>query len=199
MGVLRFSASSGSDAMWRLPRHPDWKYEMVKGDALLSSRPRPLLFVRSTSVAVPVVTPSGVEIRTIDARHDRVEMIELTRDVWVEEDPYRSLEDPETLLRAQIERSLEEPSLGVVAVDAGGICAVVLVGTDDAGAAAGGFAGGAAGDSAGGGAGDSAGGARVTARAHPCSCGSPCAARRVSEGSPPPCCASSWKHFPPAV
>jgi hypothetical protein len=136
--MLRFSVSSDSDALWRLPRHPDWKYEMVKGEAWLSSRPRPLRLRRSTSLSVPAVTLNGVEVRILDARRDRSEIAELLMDVWVEEDPYRSLEDPETLLAAQIERSLEEPGLGVVAVDEQGVCAVVLVGTDDAGADAGG-------------------------------------------------------------
>jgi len=106
---------------------------MVKGEALLSSRPRPLLLHRSTSLVVPAVKLNGVEVRILDARRDRSEIAELLMDVWVEEDPYRSLEDPETLLAAQIERSLEEPGLGVVAVDEQGVCAVVLVGTDDAG------------------------------------------------------------------
>jgi GNAT superfamily N-acetyltransferase len=136
--MLRFSVSSDSDALWRLPRHPDWKYEMVKGEVWLSSRPRPLWLRRSTSLSVPAVTLNGVEVRILDARRDRSEIAELLMDVWVEEDPYRSLEDPETLLAAQIERSLEEPGLGVVAVDEQGVCAVVLVGTDDAGADAGG-------------------------------------------------------------
>ena len=127
--------SSDSDALWRLPRHPDWKYEMVKGEVWLSSRPRPLRLHRSTSLSVPAVTLNGVEVRILDARRDRSEIAELLMDVWVEEDPYRSLEDPETLLAAQIERSLKEPGLGVVAVDAGTrtICAVVLVETDAAG------------------------------------------------------------------
>jgi GNAT superfamily N-acetyltransferase len=126
-----------SDAMWRLPRHPDWKYEMVKGEAWLSSRPRPLLLRRSTSLSVPAVTLNGAEVRMIDPRRDRSEIAKLLMDVWVDEDPYRSLEDPETLLQAQIERSLNEPSLGVVAVDAGTICAVVLVETDAASGPAG--------------------------------------------------------------
>jgi GNAT superfamily N-acetyltransferase len=130
--MLRFSVSS--DAWWRLPRHPDWKYERINGEAWLSSRPRPLRLRRSTSLEVPAVTLSGVEIRTLDARRDRAEIAELLMDVWIEEDPYRSLEDPDTLLQAEIERSLEDPGLGIVAVDAGTICAVVLVGTDDAGA-----------------------------------------------------------------
>jgi len=111
---------------------------MVKGEVWLSSRPRPLRLRRSTSLSVPAVTLNGVEVRILDARRDRSEIAELLMDVWVEEDPYRSLEDPETLLAAQIERSLEEPGLGVVAVDEQGVCAVVLVGTDDAGADAGG-------------------------------------------------------------
>jgi GNAT superfamily N-acetyltransferase len=134
--MLRFSMSF--DAWRRLPRHPDWKYEMVKGEAWLSSRPRPLRLRRSTNLEVPAVTLSGVEVRTIDARRDRAEIAKLLMDVWIEEDPYRSLEDPETLLQAEIERSLEEdPDLGVIAIDEQGVCAVVLIGTDDAGAAAG--------------------------------------------------------------
>jgi hypothetical protein len=130
--MLRFSVSS--DVWWRLPRHPDWKYEMVKGEAWLSSRPRPLHLCRSTSLEVQAVTLSGVEIRRLDAGRDRAEIAKLLMDVWVQEDPYRSLEDPESLLQAEIERSLNEPSLaGIVAVDKGTICAVVLVGTDAAG------------------------------------------------------------------
>src|ERR1700678_1710279 len=125
--MLRFSASSSSDAMWRLPRHPDWKYEMVKGEAWLSSRPRPLHLCRPTSLAVGAVTLSGVELRTISASRDRSEIAKLLMDVWVDEDPYRSLEDPKTLLQEQIQRSLEDPGLGVVAIDEQGVCAVVLV------------------------------------------------------------------------
>ena len=123
-----------SDAWRRLPRHPDWKYEMVKGEAWLSSRPHPLHLCRPTSLAVPAVTLSGVEIRTIDARRDRAQTVKLLMDVWINEDPYRSLEDPETLLQAEIERSLNAPSLGIVAVDAGRICAAVLVTTPTTGA-----------------------------------------------------------------
>jgi GNAT superfamily N-acetyltransferase len=123
--------------MWRLPRHPDWKYEMVKGEALLSSRPRPLRFCRPTNLAVGAVTLNGAEVRMIDPRRDRSEIAELLMDVWVEEDPYRSLEDPETLLATEIERSLDDPpDLGVIAIDEQGVCAVVLVPTDAAGAAA---------------------------------------------------------------
>jgi len=123
--MLRFSVSS--DVWWRLPRHPDWKYELIEGEAWLSSRPRPLHLCRPTSLEVPAVTPSGVEVRTIDAGRDRSEIAKLLMDVWVEEDPYRSLEDPNTVLQAEIERSLEDPGLGVIAVDAQGVCAVVLV------------------------------------------------------------------------
>jgi GNAT superfamily N-acetyltransferase len=123
--MLRFSVSS--DAWRRLPRHPDWKYEMVKGEAWLSSRPRPLPLCRPTSLAVPAVTLSGVEIRMIGTRRDRSEIAKLLMDVWVEEDPYRSLEDPEATLQAQIQRSLEGPGLGVIAIDEQGVCAVVLV------------------------------------------------------------------------
>jgi GNAT superfamily N-acetyltransferase len=124
--MLRFSVSS--DVWRRLPRHPDWKYEMVKGEAWLSPRARPLLFRRPTSLAVPAVTLNGAEVRTLDARRDRAEVGKLLMDVWVQEDPYRSLEDPESLLQAEIERSLEgDPGLGVIAIDKQGVCAAVLV------------------------------------------------------------------------
>ncbi len=115
------------DLLHRLPRHPDWKYEMVEGEAWLSSRPRPLLLCRPTSLAVPAMTLSGIEVRTIDARCDRSEIAKLLMDVWGDEDPYRSLEDPEATLQAQIQRSLEDPGLGVIAIDAQGVCAAVLV------------------------------------------------------------------------
>ncbi len=122
---MRFPLSP--DLLQRLPRHPDWKYEMVNGEAWLSSRPRPLMLRRSTNLAVPAATLSGVEIRTIDARRDRSEIAKLLMDVWVDEDPYRSLEDPKTLLQSEIERSLEDPGLGVIATGEQGVCAVVLV------------------------------------------------------------------------
>jgi GNAT superfamily N-acetyltransferase len=123
--TMRFPFSP--DLLQRLPRHPDWKYEMIKGEAWLSSRPRPLRLCRPTSLAVPAVTLSGVEIRTVDARRDRSEIAKLLMDVWVEEDPYRSLEDPKTLLQAEIERSLDDPGLDVIAIDEQGVCAVVFV------------------------------------------------------------------------
>jgi GNAT superfamily N-acetyltransferase len=132
VGMLKFPVSF--DAWGRLPRHPDWKYELIEGEAWLSPRARPLLFGRSTSVAVPAVRLSGVEVRMLDAQRDRAEMIELIWDVWAEEDPYQSLEDPKTLLQAELERSLIAPNLGIVAVDAGRICAAVLVLTAAAGA-----------------------------------------------------------------
>jgi hypothetical protein len=69
---MRFPLSP--DLLQRLPRHPDWKYEMVKGEAWLSSRPRSLPLCRPTSLAVPAVTLSGVEIRTLDTRRDRSEI-----------------------------------------------------------------------------------------------------------------------------
>jgi GNAT superfamily N-acetyltransferase len=128
--MVRFPLSL--DLLHRLPRHPDWKYELIEGEAWLSSRPRPLHLWRPTSLEVPAVTLSGVEVRAVDARRDRSEIAKLLMDVWVEEDPYRSIEDPESLLQAEIERSLNEPSLGIVAVDKGGICAVVLVPNDAA-------------------------------------------------------------------
>ncbi len=130
--MLKFSVSS--DAWRRLPRHPDWKYEMVDGEAWLSPRARPLLFRRSSSVAVPMAERSDAEVRTLDTRRDRSEIAKLLMDTWVDEDPYRSLEDPETLLQAELERSLNAPSLGIVAVEAETICAVALVGTAAAGA-----------------------------------------------------------------
>jgi GNAT superfamily N-acetyltransferase len=123
--MLKFPLSP--DAMYRLPRHPDWKYEMVRGEAWLSHRARPLSFLRSTSVAVPTAMHSDAQIRMIDPLRDRAQMIELITEVWAEEDPYRSLEDPNTLLQVEIERSLKTPSLGVAAAGAQTIYAAALV------------------------------------------------------------------------
>jgi hypothetical protein len=52
--MMRFPLSP--DLLQRLPRHPDWKYEMIEGEAWLSSRPCPLHLCRPTSLAVPAVT-----------------------------------------------------------------------------------------------------------------------------------------------
>lgn len=123
--IVRFPLSS--DLLRRLPRHPDWKYEMIDGEVLLSPRPRPLLLRRRTDLAVPSASVGDAEIRIVDPRRDRTRIAKLLVDVWADEDPYRSLENPAAVLRAEIERSLDTLTLGVVAVDGRGICATVLV------------------------------------------------------------------------
>lgn len=113
------------DRLLRLPRHPDWKYELIDGRALLSHRPKPLAFVRSTDRPV---AHAGDPIRARPIGHlERPPVEALLRDVWATEDPYRSFEQS---LRAaeldrQIERSAAHRCFGVF--DAGRVraCAVV--------------------------------------------------------------------------
>jgi hypothetical protein len=102
--IVRFPLSS--DLLRRLPRHPDWKYEMIDGEVLLSPRPRPLLLRRRTDLAVPAASVGDAEIRIVDPRRDRTRIAKLLVDVWADEDPYRSLENPAAVLRAEIERQL---------------------------------------------------------------------------------------------
>lgn len=126
---MRFPLSL--DLLTRLPRHPDWKYELIDGEALLSPRPRPLVLRRPTAVAVPAVLVSGADVRPIDTGRDRAGIVSLLLDVWTEEDPYRSLEerDRDAALRFELERTVERPGEldGAVAVDPHGLCAAVLV------------------------------------------------------------------------
>lgn len=63
----------------------------------------------------------------VDYRYDRLGIIELLLNVWAEEDPYRSLDDPEAMVQAELERSLDAPCFGVLATDTNGIWAVVIV------------------------------------------------------------------------
>lgn len=109
----------------RLPRHPDWRYELIDGHAVLSPRPRPLYLRRDT--ALPVSGSSGIVVREFDARTDRAAVAALLSDVWLAEDPYRSLEDPEELLHGEIVRSLDTAAVGAVAVESGPVCAAALV------------------------------------------------------------------------
>jgi hypothetical protein len=103
------------------------KHEMMAGEVWLPPRPCPLLLRRSTDVEVPAVMLSDAEVGTIDPRRDSAGIAELLVDVWADEDPYRTMEDPQADLRAEIERSLDAVSLGAVAVDAQGIYATVFV------------------------------------------------------------------------
>lgn len=123
--AMRFPVSA--DVLRRLPRHPDWKYERIDGEAWLSPRPRPLWLVRSTEVPVHAAVPAGAEIRTIEERCERPGVAELLAEVWADRDPYRSIDDPRTQLRAEIEHSLDNFELGVLAADARGVCGVVVV------------------------------------------------------------------------
>ena len=121
--MVRFPITS--DLLYRLPRHPDWKYEMIEGEARLSPRPVPFRLWRPTALAVPAA-PVDAEVRTIEDR-DRARVAALLTDVWAIEDPYRSFEDPEAQLRVEIERSLKTLGHGAVAIDSEGIRAAVLV------------------------------------------------------------------------
>jgi GNAT superfamily N-acetyltransferase len=115
----------------RLPRHPDWRYELIDGEALLSPRPRPLCFRRPTGMAVEGAPVPGVDARAVDGPRDRAGLVELLMDVWRDEDPYRSFEEDvrQKELRQEIERSLERPDEleGAVVADAHQLSACLLV------------------------------------------------------------------------
>lgn len=114
------------DLLRRLPRHPDWKYELIDGVALLSPRPKPLGFVRPT--ALPVASPgTGPSVRAITPAV-RPAVAALLRSVWIGEDPYRSIAPP--FGADELERHIEKSAASsgfVVADDAGEVqaCAVV--------------------------------------------------------------------------
>ncbi len=78
-----------ADQLRRLPRHPDWKYELIAGVALLSPRPRPLSFLRQTDRSVP--SDGGARARPVDDA-ERAGLAALLQAVWADEDPYRSLD-----------------------------------------------------------------------------------------------------------
>jgi hypothetical protein len=120
---MRFPLSE--DLLRRLPRHPDWRYELVDGEAWLSPRPRPVRLRRPTGLAVQGATLGDADVRRIEPR-DHSAVIELLLAVWLHEDPYRTTEDP-VALRQEIELSLASSALGMVAVDPHGMCASVLV------------------------------------------------------------------------
>lgn len=124
VAAVRFPLSA--ELLRRLPRHPDWRYELLDGQAVLSPRPRPLLLRRGTDLPVPDV-PIDVEVRALDPRSDRTSVAALLLDVWLAEDPYRSLEDSAEILGPEVERGLNTAAFGAVAVESGSVCAVALV------------------------------------------------------------------------
>lgn len=124
---MRFSASL--DTVLRLPRHPDWKYELIDGEAWLTPRPRPLTFVRPTDRPVPAVRPPRIQVAPF-APGDEAAVTALLGACWIEEDPYRSLvpDQGREHLRDQIQRTITQPTLrGATARDGGELCGCVLV------------------------------------------------------------------------
>ena len=115
-----------ADLLARLPRNPEWKYERIGGQACLSYRPRPLEFRRATDLPVGPLADADVEIRMLDPERDRPYVARLLLEVWVQEAPYVTFEDPVARLEEEIARSLSSAELGAVAIDAQHLCAAVL-------------------------------------------------------------------------
>jgi len=114
------------DQLRRLPRHPDWKYELIAGVALLSPRPRPLSFLRPTDR--PVLSGGRARARPVDAT-ERPGLAALLHAVWADEDPYRSVDA--ALRTEELQRQIEKTKAGrgmvVVDDDDGGIRACAFV------------------------------------------------------------------------
>jgi GNAT superfamily N-acetyltransferase len=118
-----------AEQFWRLPRHPDWKYEYVEGSAWLSPRARPLPLVRQMDIAVPATDIEGFDLRKLAPEGDRRAVASLLASVWAAEDPFCSFNDGqrERTLAAEIDRSLARCQLGAVALaDSGEVCGAVL-------------------------------------------------------------------------
>jgi GNAT superfamily N-acetyltransferase len=76
-----------SDVFRALPRHPDWSYDWLDGQARLSYRPRPLPLVRGLG-RVPR-RPTRVSIEPAEDR-DRRDLLALVAGVWGALDPFRA-------------------------------------------------------------------------------------------------------------
>ena len=121
---MRFPLSL--ELLRRLPRHPDWRYELINGEALLSPRPRPLHLRRPTAVPVQD-TRVGAEVRELDLPSDQAAVAALLLATWMHEDPYRSLEAPAELLDREITQGLGTAEFGAVALKGDTLCAAALV------------------------------------------------------------------------
>ena len=116
----------------RLPRHPDWRYELWDGAvAHLSHRPQHLRLTRS--VAAPLVRGHGThpEVREPQTDAERDQVVSFLVSVWSREDPYRSFEDPDARAQADITRDVSASALVVLASAATAIEGAVVVTRDD--------------------------------------------------------------------
>lgn len=75
------------EALDRLPRHPDWKYEYWDGELHLSHRPWPIEVRRPVGepVALP---PRAPPVRLLRPDEDEVPLRSFLRDIWWDEPPY---------------------------------------------------------------------------------------------------------------
>lgn len=113
----------------RLPRHPDWKWELLDGELFLNHRPRPIDLIRP--VSTDIATASGHAVTLVDAGADQDDVQSFLFDVWRDEEPYRYM-DPhhvESVIVAAFQRSwarLVEP-VGVWVHDDQGPAGLLLV------------------------------------------------------------------------
>lgn len=119
---------------WRLPRHPDWKYEYWDGEVHLRHRPRPLGLVRST--AEPVCNGDAHVAERLRPSGDREELERLLWEVWREEDPYRTYGKVEgrRVLRDELDESgkrLADPA-GALVWDGADLAGALLLQRGDA-------------------------------------------------------------------
>ena len=77
------------DVFRSLPRHPDWNYEYLDGQAHLSYQPQPLQLIRDLSPVRPRVAGTQGLVVAAATNQDRDEAVDLVDAVWSQLDPYR--------------------------------------------------------------------------------------------------------------
>ncbi len=115
----------------RLPRHPDWVYELWDGRrAHLRHRPQPLRLWRSTSWEKPTPRPSGYSTEIAGDKTTAREVVEFLSRIWRDLDPYCSFDDVDDRLEADLRTDLASSLFAVVTTGDQGVAGAVIVSPD---------------------------------------------------------------------
>ncbi len=128
-GLVRFGVEP--EVFHRLPRHPDWRYELWDGAvAHLSHHPAPLRLMRTTAVGSPACEAGRYNVRALTEQADLEAVAEFLATVWRDEDPYRSFEHPDVQFRADLARDIAGAELILAAYEGSTIVGAVLIAKD---------------------------------------------------------------------